>query len=131
VVDFGKDGAFSGLKCTLTLLPHPPLNTPSATAGSANPSSSSSSSSSSSTSDSADTHFAKLALESHNSVRATHLAPDLVYNNTLASAAMKWAENCEWEYSGGKVGPFGENQYMYYPSNGDLSDPTSGIGSWA
>lgn len=73
---------------------------------------SSSSSSSSSSDNSATSEFAKNALDAHNSVRATHGAPDFTYNDTLASAADKWAHVCEWEHSGGKVGPYGENLFM-------------------
>jgi uncharacterized protein YkwD len=42
-------------------------------------------------------------------VRAQHGASPLSWDNTLEAAAQKWANNCVFEHSGGKLGPFGEN----------------------
>ncbi|TEB39195.1 PR-1-like protein [Coprinellus micaceus] len=48
-------------------------------------------------------------LKGHNDVRRNHGAADLTWSDELASAAQKWANNCEWKHSGGAVGKFGEN----------------------
>lgn len=46
-------------------------------------------------------------LSDHNTVREQHGAVDLVWNDTLASAAQTWANNCVFEHSGGSLGPYG------------------------
>lgn len=46
-------------------------------------------------------------LTTHNTIRAQHGAVDLVWNETIASAAEKWASGCVFEHSGGSVGPYG------------------------
>ncbi|KAG8735609.1 hypothetical protein FRC12_017980 [Ceratobasidium sp. 428] len=48
-------------------------------------------------------------LKGHNDIRAQHGAVPLTWADDLAAAAVKWAGNCVWEHSGGKVGKFGEN----------------------
>ncbi|KAG9097089.1 hypothetical protein FRC06_007976 [Ceratobasidium sp. 370] len=48
-------------------------------------------------------------LKGHNDIRALHGASPLTWADDLAAAAAKWAGNCVWEHSGGKVGNFGEN----------------------
>ncbi|KAJ2928781.1 hypothetical protein H1R20_g8314, partial [Candolleomyces eurysporus] len=48
-------------------------------------------------------------LAGHNTIRRNHGASDLTWSDELASAAQRWANNCEWKHSGGAVGPFGEN----------------------
>lgn len=48
-------------------------------------------------------------LSTHNTVREAHGAVDLVWNNTLATAAQSWANGCVFEHSGGSLGPYGEN----------------------
>ncbi|CAE6458429.1 unnamed protein product [Rhizoctonia solani] len=48
-------------------------------------------------------------LKGHNDIRAKHGASPLTWATDLAAAAAKWAENCVWEHSKGKVGAFGEN----------------------
>ncbi|CAE6415913.1 unnamed protein product [Rhizoctonia solani] len=48
-------------------------------------------------------------LKGHNDIRAQHGASPLTWATDLAAAAAKWAENCVWEHSQGKVGAFGEN----------------------
>ncbi|GAA5866246.1 hypothetical protein JCM1840_004054 [Sporobolomyces johnsonii] len=50
-----------------------------------------------------------LALNEHNRFRALHNASALVWSQTLADAAAKWAANCVFEHSQGAVGPYGEN----------------------
>lgn len=48
-------------------------------------------------------------LDAHNTLRAKHGAVALSWSDTLAKAAQTWANNCVFEHSGGKVGPYGEN----------------------
>ncbi|KAG8732860.1 hypothetical protein FRC11_010459 [Ceratobasidium sp. 423] len=48
-------------------------------------------------------------LKGHNDIRARHGATALTWADDLAAAAAKWAENCIWEHSKGRVGKFGEN----------------------
>ncbi|KAF8606834.1 PR-1-like protein, partial [Ceratobasidium sp. AG-I] len=48
-------------------------------------------------------------LKGHNDIRAQHGAVALTWADDLAAAAAKWAGNCVWEHSQGKVGSFGEN----------------------
>ncbi|RXW18244.1 hypothetical protein EST38_g7613 [Candolleomyces aberdarensis] len=48
-------------------------------------------------------------LAGHNTIRRNHGASDLTWSDELASAAQRWANNCQWKHSGGAVGPFGEN----------------------
>lgn len=60
------------------------------------------------------------ALKAHNLVRATHHAPPLTWNATLAEGALRWANTCQWKHSGGTVFPFiyGENLYSSTLSQG-------------
>ncbi|KAG7085346.1 hypothetical protein E1B28_002912 [Marasmius oreades] len=48
-------------------------------------------------------------LNAHNSFRAKHSAAPLKWSNTLAAAAQKWVNRCQFQHSGGAVGPYGEN----------------------
>ncbi|QRV77683.1 cysteine-rich Secretory family protein [Ceratobasidium sp. AG-Ba] len=48
-------------------------------------------------------------LKGHNDIRALHNASPLTWADDLAAAAAKWAGNCVWQHSQGKVGKFGEN----------------------
>ncbi|KIY65519.1 PR-1-like protein, partial [Cylindrobasidium torrendii FP15055 ss-10] len=48
-------------------------------------------------------------LKVHNTARSAHKADDLQWNNTLADAASSWVGNCNFEHSGGSLGPYGEN----------------------
>ncbi|GAA5991891.1 hypothetical protein JCM10908_002257 [Rhodotorula pacifica] len=70
-------------------------------------------------------------LAAHNDFRATHHADALVWNTTLQAAAQKWADHCEWEHSGGKVGPYGENLFAVAPIKQTTPlDSKGGIKSW-
>lgn len=55
--------------------------------------------------------FAQKCLKAHNDFRATHSAPALVWNDTLAKGAEQWTAECIWEHSGDKIlgGNHGEN----------------------
>lgn len=46
-------------------------------------------------------------LSAHNTVRAHHGAVDLKWDDTLANAAQKWANGCQFKHSGGTLGPYG------------------------
>jgi pathogenesis-related protein 1 len=46
-------------------------------------------------------------MSTHNTVRAQHGAVNLVWNNTLSSAAQRWANGCKFGHSGGSLGPYG------------------------
>jgi hypothetical protein len=46
-------------------------------------------------------------LDGHNTVRAQHGAAPLTWNTDLANAALKWANGCVFEHSGGSLGPYG------------------------
>ncbi|KAJ6538782.1 CAP domain-containing protein [Mycena vulgaris] len=45
----------------------------------------------------------------HNTERAKYGASDLIWNNTLATAAQTWANKCTGQHSQSTLGPFGEN----------------------
>lgn len=51
-------------------------------------------------------------LTAHNSVRAKHGANALTWNNTSAGLAQRWANQCKFEHSGGKLGPLGGTIYF-------------------
>ncbi|KAJ7228346.1 PR-1-like protein [Mycena pura] len=50
-------------------------------------------------------------LQAHNEVRSQHNAPALVWNETLATAALGWANTCQVKHSDGELldTPYGEN----------------------
>ncbi|KAK1230305.1 hypothetical protein PQX77_006598 [Marasmius sp. AFHP31] len=48
-----------------------------------------------------------LYLKLHNDIRGQHGAGPLQWNNTLETAAQKWANGCVFEHSRGAIGPFG------------------------
>ncbi|KAJ7284081.1 PR-1-like protein [Mycena rebaudengoi] len=50
-------------------------------------------------------------LSAHNTERAEHGAPNLVWNSTLAQAAKTWARSCQLKHSDGSLldRPYGEN----------------------
>lgn len=54
-----------------------------------------------------------LALAAHNSARALHHAPPLLWSNALAATSKIWADECQWKHSGGSLYPpsyvYGEN----------------------
>ncbi|ORY74504.1 CAP domain-containing protein, partial [Leucosporidium creatinivorum] len=72
--------------------------------------------------------FAQQAVDAHNAVRSTHHAPDVTWDDSLASYADDWAHGCDFEHSGG---PHGENLFAVFPAQDQLTDPTDGIKSWA
>lgn len=49
------------------------------------------------------------AMKSHNDFRSLHGAQPLIWNQTLAVAAQRWGDRCQFKHSGGVLGPFGEN----------------------
>ncbi|KAF9521346.1 CAP domain-containing protein, partial [Crepidotus variabilis] len=51
----------------------------------------------------------QMYLDAHNSFRAIYHAPALTWNNEMASKAQQWANNCDFNHSGGTLGPYGEN----------------------
>ncbi|KAK2879433.1 hypothetical protein FQN49_000893 [Arthroderma sp. PD_2] len=60
-------------------------------------------------------------LGTSNRYRAEHNATDLIWNNTLAHIALKWAKKCKWKHSGS--GP-GENLAYGY------TNASSAIEAW-
>jgi uncharacterized protein YkwD len=56
---------------------------------------------------------AKEALAAHNKFRALHHAPPLVWDNTLANYALRYASQCQFQHSSGS---YGENLAAGYPS---------------
>lgn len=46
-------------------------------------------------------------LAGHNEVRRNHGAADLTWSDTLAAAAQGWVDGCNFQHSGGAVGPYG------------------------
>ena len=46
-------------------------------------------------------------LFAHNSVRSQHGVGPLSWSEDLAAKAQSWANNCVFQHSGGKLGPFG------------------------
>lgn len=51
-------------------------------------------------------------LNAHNSFRAQHGAAALKWSDTLAAAAQKWVNRCEFKHSGGAVGPYGGKAFL-------------------
>jgi uncharacterized protein YkwD len=51
----------------------------------------------------------KAYLDGHNIIRSQHGALPLLWNQTLSDKGASWAARCEFEHSGGTLGPFGEN----------------------
>ncbi|KAI0374243.1 PR-1-like protein [Pilatotrama ljubarskyi] len=66
-------------------------------------------------------------LQAHNSVRAQHGAAPLSWSDDLAAKAQQWANNCVFQHSGGKLGPFGENLAA---GTGDSYGIQSAVKSW-
>jgi hypothetical protein len=58
----------------------------------------------------------KMALAPHNTLRALHQAPSLVWDDTLAAYAKTHATNCRFQHSGGQ---YGENLAAGYHSISD------------
>lgn len=53
------------------------------------------------------------ALSAHNKLRALHQAPNLIWDDTLASYAQNYANRCQFRHS---HSPYGENLATGYPS---------------
>lgn len=53
-------------------------------------------------------------LNAHNSFRAKHGAAPLKWSTTLAAAAQKWINNCQFKHSGGAVGPYGGKDVHFH-----------------
>ncbi|KAG7099397.1 hypothetical protein E1B28_001250 [Marasmius oreades] len=66
-------------------------------------------------------------LSAHNSIRAQHGAADLTWSDDAANKAQTWANNCNFEHSGGKLGAFGENLAA---GTGGSYGITAAIKSW-
>ncbi|KIK04256.1 hypothetical protein K443DRAFT_424528 [Laccaria amethystina LaAM-08-1] len=66
-------------------------------------------------------------LSAHNSVRAQNGAAALSWNANLASKAQQWANDCNFQHSGGSLGPFGENLAA---GTGSAYDIAAAIKSW-
>jgi len=64
------------------------------------------------------------ALNEHNRLRAKHNAPNLIWDEELASQAQTWAGDCKWEHS--KLG-HGENLYAAY---GSTFSGAAAVKSW-
>ena len=47
-------------------------------------------------------------LDGHNLLRMQFNAANLSWSDDLSSAAHLWANSCEFEHSGGSLGPYGE-----------------------
>lgn len=66
-----------------------------------------------------------LALAAHNVARAAHHVEPLVWSDTLAAAASKWANNCQWAHSQGSLFPasyvYGENLFASTLVEPDIS----------
>ncbi|KAL4782522.1 CAP domain-containing protein [Aspergillus varians] len=65
--------------------------------------------------------FESSILKTTNAWRTAYNASSLVWNNTLATFANKWAEKCMWEHSGG---PYGENLAFGY------ANASSAVRAW-
>ncbi|KAF2098439.1 PR-1-like protein, partial [Rhizodiscina lignyota] len=65
----------------------------------------------------------------HNKHRKYHHAPDLGWDNGLASYAQTWVNKCVFQHSGG---PYGENIYAIMPGpTGSWTDATiNGLNAW-
>lgn len=53
------------------------------------------------------------ALSGHNKIRATHHVASLMWNDTLAQSALRWAQNGKWGHSNQTLYnvPYGENLF--------------------
>lgn len=56
-------------------------------------------------------------LNGHNTVRAQHGARALSWNNTSAGLAQRWANQCKFQHSGGKLGPLGGTVLIFILQN--------------
>ncbi|KAM0751628.1 PR-1-like protein, partial [Meredithblackwellia eburnea MCA 4105] len=67
-------------------------------------------------------------LAAHNAARSTHHANPLSWDPVLAGTALKWANGCVFEHSGGKLleGGYGENLAAWAPYSDSGSACVSG-----
>jgi uncharacterized protein YkwD len=68
--------------------------------------------------------FVGTALGAHNDARGRHGASPLSWDDDLAGKAQIWASRCQFEHSGGALGPFGENLAA------GQSDIGAAVGDW-
>ncbi|BGP50609.1 hypothetical protein JCM10450v2_006528 [Rhodotorula kratochvilovae] len=69
-------------------------------------------------------------LNEHNTFRAQHAAPPLVWDQALADSAASWANRCVFQHSQGAVGPYGENLAASAGSGVTVQTAISGIKAW-
>ncbi|KPV74048.1 uncharacterized protein RHOBADRAFT_16288, partial [Rhodotorula graminis WP1] len=69
-------------------------------------------------------------LSEHNTFRALHSAPALVWNQTLADKAASWANKCVFQHSQGALGRYGENLAASAGSGVTVQTALSGIKAW-
>ncbi|GAA5892381.1 hypothetical protein JCM8208_005807 [Rhodotorula glutinis] len=69
-------------------------------------------------------------LNEHNTFRALHSAPALVWNQTLADKAASWANKCVFQHSQGALGRYGENLAASAGSGVTVQTALSGIKAW-
>ncbi|GAA5829910.1 hypothetical protein JCM11251_007929 [Rhodosporidiobolus azoricus] len=80
-----------------------------------------------------DDPFIQECLTSHNDFRAKHHVDPLTWNETLADAASRWIDVCEWKHSEGSLipGGYGENLFGVAPVKEDAPpDAAGGIAGW-
>ncbi|KAF5357372.1 hypothetical protein D9758_005861 [Tetrapyrgos nigripes] len=64
-------------------------------------------------------------LQLHNTLRAQYKAPNLIWNDTLATYAQNYVNKCTWAHSGG---PYGENLAAGYGNGYNIN---AAFQSWA
>ncbi|GAA6007623.1 hypothetical protein JCM10207_006413 [Rhodosporidiobolus poonsookiae] len=82
--------------------------------------------------------FQSDCLSAHNDFRATHHAPDLTWNETLADSSRRWAQECQWKHSEGKMlpgGGYGENLFAtasnaFKANDTSIMDTKAGVDAW-
>ncbi|TFK76928.1 PR-1-like protein [Pluteus cervinus] len=66
-------------------------------------------------------------LDAHNSIRSQHGAAPLTWSEDASGKAQVWANRCDFEHSGGALGPLGENLAAGTGPNYDIA---TAIKSW-